>query len=125
MLAHGSASGAAGSSYTVFTLTNTGTSPCSLQGFPGVALLDGSGAILGAPATRNGAPGPAIELAPGARGQFTVQVSDVTQPGCEGPGAVPQSAQIQVYPPNNTVAIRQDFSVATCAVSVTTVALAQ
>ena len=46
----GATEGAAGTSYTPFALTNTATTSCLMQGYPGVSLLDPTGAIVGRPA---------------------------------------------------------------------------
>jgi hypothetical protein len=48
-----SAGAAAGTHFVSLILTNTSGTDCTLTGFPGVSLLDGSGAQLGAPADRN------------------------------------------------------------------------
>jgi hypothetical protein len=117
-LSYGQASGAAGSLFTPFYLTNLGPAACVTQGFPGVSLLDATGAIVGAPATREGAEGGPVHLASGGRARFVVRVGTAPRTGC---GLPRPSTQIQVYPPDQTVALRLAFPTGSCALTVQTV----
>ena len=110
-LTTGSEEGTAGSIYATFYLTNTTATPCSVRGFPGVSLLDGSGNIVGQPATQDGSAGPSVRLGPGQRAQFILRVGTATRTGCNVPRP---SSQIQVYPPDQTVPLRIPFSTASC-----------
>ncbi|MGX7677694.1 DUF4232 domain-containing protein [Jatrophihabitans sp. DSM 45814] len=114
----GSPQGAAGSSYTTVYLTNNGVNSCVLQGYPGVSLLDGSGAIVGQPAVRTGQLGQRILVSPGHRGAFTLRESLATQTGCDTPRP---STQLQVYPPDQKVPLRIPFSSSSCALYTTAV----
>src|ERR1700743_575743 len=49
----GSGGAGAGTDFTVLDFTNSGTSTCTLFGFPGVSLTNSAGAQIGAAATRN------------------------------------------------------------------------
>jgi hypothetical protein len=115
----GPTEGAAGTSYTPFSLTNTAATSCLMQGYPGVSLLDPAGAIVGQPAARVGAAGDTIVVPAGGAATFTIGVNDVTQLGCQTPRP---STQLQVYPPNQTAALRLSFTTGSCAVTVTSVA---
>lgn len=58
--------GAAGSVLADISVLNDSDSPCTIQGYPGVALVDDADAPIGAPATREETgQGEAITLAPG------------------------------------------------------------
>jgi hypothetical protein len=121
-LTPGLTNGAAGSLYTSFAFTNTAGTPCSMRGFPGVSLLNDAGAIVGQPATRDGSAGPSVRLGPGQRAQFILRVGTATRTGCNVP--IP-SSQIEVYPPEQTFALRIPFSTASCSVSVQSVIAAR
>lgn len=98
-LAVGTTNGAAGSTYTTFFLTNSGQQACTLQGYPGVSVLDPAGSMVGQPADRSGPAGQPIAVAPGIRAQFVLTAGRVPRSGCAAPQS---SAQIQVYPPDQT-----------------------
>ena len=83
----GPSQGAAGTITGVVTVTNTGPSPCTANGYPTVALFSGSGAPLTvtmvdglsvtvSPASAD-APPAAVALAPSSSAQFAYQYSDV------------------------------------------------
>lgn len=62
----GPTSGAAGHVYQAVDFTNSGSTPCNMAGFPGVAYVTGAGGPqIGAPAVEDGLAGPAVTLAPG------------------------------------------------------------
>ena len=71
------ADGAAGSFYFELEFSNVSRTTCSLFGFPGVAALDSQNRILGRPATREGGPGHAVALAPGATAHAVLRLVDV------------------------------------------------
>lgn len=108
--------GAAGSFYSYIDFTNTGSVPCSLEGYPGVSLTDASGAQLGAAATRSTDTGSAklVTLAPGATANAELRLTDDTvypTSQCQPVTA----AYLKVYPPNNTQAAQISFTGTTCA----------
>ncbi|MEO8518656.1 MAG: DUF4232 domain-containing protein [Dermatophilaceae bacterium] len=117
-LTAGPTSGAAGSLYTTFYLTSSAGTPCSMRGFPGVSLLDAAGNIVGRPATRDGSLGPAVRLGSGERAQFVIRVGTATRTGCAVP--IPSST-IEVYPPDQSSALRIPFTTGSCSVSVQSV----
>ena len=95
--------GAAGSVEVAIALTNTGSSSCTLQGWPGVSLVgDGNGTQLGAAATfTRSSPHPTVTLAPGAVAKAPlsiVQAANFPTAACS-----PQAADgFRVYPPGET-----------------------
>jgi hypothetical protein len=91
----------AGQVYAPVIVRNTGSTTCEVTGFPGVSVLDGSGAQIGAPATRDGAEGGSVLLPPGGVASATLHT---TSEGIGG-SCEPRSAQMKVYPPNQTAAI--------------------
>lgn len=100
----GRGSGAAGSVLVPLVFTNTGTRACTLHGFPGVSLVDASGGQIGAAATRTGAGGGSVVLAPGHAAVAQVRVTraqNYPQERC-----APVAAQgLRVYPPGETHAL--------------------
>lgn len=111
-----SGQGAAGTAYITFGLTNAGSTSCTMIGYPGVAVLDGSGRIVQHPA-RRGTAGPVVPvrpvtLPPGVRAKFLVNSTDVIpSPGC------PHSytgATLQVFPPNQRAALRIPYTNSFC-----------
>lgn len=96
----GPSSGGAGQHYQALTLTNTGTTSCDLRGFPGVSLLGSDGKQVGQPATREGAEGSTVVLAPGGS---ATSVLHTTAEGI-GPTCI-TGASVLVYPPDSTTTI--------------------
>jgi len=88
----------AGQRYTALVLTNTGSKECDLRGFPGVSLVDASGKQIGQPASREGTEGATVMIQPGGTASATLHTS------AAGMGAPcdATSAQLRVYPPDNT-----------------------
>ncbi len=90
--------GSAGAGNIVYTLTltNTSSSSCSVAGVPQVQLLDASGARL--PTTQATAPGPRVELAPGASAKADARFSpDVAGTGESQTGPCePKAATLRV-----------------------------
>ncbi|HUY99422.1 MAG TPA: DUF4232 domain-containing protein [Thermomicrobiaceae bacterium] len=103
----GSSNGATGHILTVFTLMNTSTATCTLYGYPGMQLLDGSGNPLPTTVHRGGAgspfallddPAQLVYLAPGDSASFDVGFAHIPSgayPNC------PVSAQLEITPPND------------------------
>ena len=82
----GQGQGAAGTITGVITVTNTGASPCTVDGYPTVALFSGSGAPLTVTmvnglsvtlSTAANAPPSSVVVAPSSTAQFAYQYSDV------------------------------------------------
>ena len=109
--------GAAGSFYSFIDFTNTSSTSCTLYGYPGVSLTAASGAQIGAAATRDATTAAAtVTLAPGATANAVLRMTDPTvystakcQPAT--------SADLKVYPPNQTQSIQVSFKGNTCASS--------
>jgi hypothetical protein len=111
----GEGGAAAGSTYYPVNLTNTGSSSCSLFGYPGVSWVSGpSGSQIGQPATRNPVIAPStVVLAPGQTAHVTIQVVDAGNYGkstCQ-----PVTAHwLKIYPPGQFTALYVKFSAQTC-----------
>jgi hypothetical protein len=111
----GQGGAAAGSTYYPLNLTNTGSSSCSLFGYPGVSWVSGpSGSQIGQPATRNPVISPAtVVLAPGQTAHVTIQVVDAgnyDKSTCQ-----PVTAHwLKIFPPGQFTALYVKFSAQTC-----------
>jgi hypothetical protein len=104
----GQGQGAAGTITGVITVTNTGSSPCTVNGYPTMALYSGSGApitvtmvngltvSLSPPA--NAGPS-AATIAPSSTAQFAYQISDVP---VGGEASCPSSESASVTMPGAT-----------------------
>ena len=98
--------GAAGSVGVTIVLTNTGSSACTLQGWPGVSFVgDSNGTQLGAAAgLDHSAPHPTVQLAPGGKAQAPLRLTQALnypQSDCQ-----PVKADgFRVYPPGSTQAV--------------------
>ena len=91
--------GAAGHTVATLTLTHTGSAPCTLDGYPGVSFVDAGGAMVGAPASRQGGGTAPVTLRPGASASTTVSI---TRPGVIGQVCNPQDITgLRVYPPGS------------------------
>jgi ABC-type transport system substrate-binding protein len=89
----------AGQIYAPLILRNTSSSTCLVRGFPGVSVLDADGGQLGDPATREGAEGGEVLLQPGGVASSTLHT---TNQGIGGQACLPTSAQMKVFPPDQT-----------------------
>jgi Protein of unknown function (DUF4232) len=106
---------AAGSTYYPVNLTDTGSSSCSLFGYPGVSWVTGpSGSQIGRPATRNPAVTPAaVVLAPGQTAHVTLQVVDALN--YDKSTCQPVTAHwLKIFPPGQFTALYVKFSALTC-----------
>lgn len=101
----GQANGAAGSAYYPLQFTDIGSSPCTLQGFPGVSFVAGSGGTqVGASAQRVSGPEPVVTLHPGgpaASALLRVVVAGNFPSSCK----LTNVRGLRVYPPNQTAAL--------------------
>lgn len=101
--------GAAGTIVGTINLTNSGTTSCTMTGYPTMALFASGGMALtvtivdgltvGIPGVASEAPAP-VTVAPGAPAQFTYQYSDVPT-GSET--TCPSSATAAVTPPGTHI----------------------
>jgi hypothetical protein len=95
--------GAAGSFYFDLTFTNTGSSPCTLYGYPGVSFTTAGHSQLGQPAARTPDAARIVTLIPNAEASASVRIPDVTVYSTQD--CRPASASlIKVYPPNQFAA---------------------
>jgi uncharacterized protein DUF4232 len=98
-LSLGIGQGTAGTTYQVLVLTNTGSTSCTLFGYPGVSFVDASGAIIGKPSSRDPGVEHTITLPAGGAANALSRQPDA--------GNFPASAcnmktadRVRVYPPN-------------------------
>lgn len=99
-----SGGGAVGSVYMKLNLTNNGSEPCMLSGFPGVSFNAGAaGAPIGAPAVRDGSASVVdVVLAPGQTGSVALRYTHAgNYPGC----AMANAAGLRIYPPEDTASL--------------------
>ena len=107
---------AAGSVYVPIDFTNTSSSDCTMDGYPGVSFVRSpAGGRLGNPASRNPAATPAmVTLAPGGVAHAILQVAqagDFSQSAC-----TPVTAHwLKIFPPNQATAIYAHYDVRACA----------
>ncbi len=94
------AGAAAGTHFAALIVTNVGQQPCTVFGFPGVSLLDTSGAQVGPAAERNTAFQPAtVLLAPGEKANATAGFPNWQNFDA---GVCPtESTSVRLYPPDN------------------------
>lgn len=99
-----SGGGAAGSVYMKLNLTNTGTAPCLLKGYPGVSLTaNADGAPIGAAATRDeSTPVADVLLAPGQTGTAVLRY---TQAANYSDCTLTDAAGYRIYPPEDTASL--------------------
>jgi hypothetical protein len=106
----GQGQGAAGTITGVITVTNTGSTPCTANGYPTMALLSGSGAPLTVTMVNGlsvsvssaaNAPPSSLTVAPSSSAQFVYQYSDVPT-GSET--SCPTSESATVTMPGSTAA---------------------
>lgn len=99
-----SGGGAAGSVYMKLNLTNTGTAPCLLKGYPGVSLTaNADGAPIGAAATRDETtPVADVLLAPGQTGSTVLRY---TQAANYSDCTLMDAAGYRIYPPEDTASL--------------------
>jgi hypothetical protein len=100
------AEGAAGSVYQNIDFTNTGSTSCTLYGYPGVSLGSGTPFTqIGAAATRStAAPATVVTLAPGQTGNALLRVTQA-QNYPSATCAPKTTTDLQIYPPGQTTAI--------------------
>jgi hypothetical protein len=116
-LTQGLIDGTAGSWYITYYLQNQGPSTCSMVGYPGYSLLFANGSVIQRPAIRIGTAYSPAQLRPGDRAQFVVRSVDGSIPGT-GCSTSWKTAKVQVYPQNQTSAIREPSTIAACNLSV-------
>lgn len=116
-LRQGNVEGAAGSTYATYYLEDVGTGACTMDGYPGFALLRADGSVIQHPAERSRVPHHPVTLHHGERATFVVRSLDPSTPGT-GCSPAWRTAQVQVYPPDQTKAIRQPSNLSACDLTV-------
>ena len=102
-ITQGPTQGAAGSIAGIFIFKNVSASPCTLQGYPGMQLLNAMGAamtthvIRGTSVVVPSIPVTLVTLAPGIRASSLWGYSDVPT----GSETCPASTSVEVTPPND------------------------
>jgi hypothetical protein len=116
-ITQGTGGAGAGSVYIPIEFTNTSASPCTLYGYPGVALTTSMAPAsqVGAAASRSDArPKTLVTLAPGATASATLQIAQALN--YPTASCAPVSASyLQVYPPGQTTAVYLSYKGKGCA----------
>jgi hypothetical protein len=115
-VALGVSQGTAGSIYQTIDFTNTGTTDCTLFGYPGVSLAGGSPvAQIGAAAARTTTTlSTLVTLAPGAVGNALLQYTEAGNYSSSTCDPTPVTTLV-VYPPNQTASASVPYSTQGCA----------
>lgn len=109
--------GTKGGDYTILDLTNTGSS-CALDGYPAIAIFDGSGTKIGGPAGHRASPAPQhLVLAHGARAEVELYDWNDSAPDCTANYGVGRT--LQFTPPGQGTPITIDYGYSACQLSVT------
>lgn len=110
----GGTQGAAGSSVSTIDFTNTGSSSCTLYGYPGVSLTNSSGSQIGAAATRDNGRAPAtVTLSPGGKANALLKVAFAGNYPSSACGPTPATS-LRVYPPGQTQALQVSYKTTAC-----------
>ncbi|MGP8058683.1 MAG: DUF4232 domain-containing protein [Acidimicrobiales bacterium] len=117
----GMGNGAAGTISLAVTMVNKGPGTCTMNGYPGMQLLDASGASLPTNVVRGGGvdflnpaasqPPSLVTLATGQQASFSLSYEDVPV-GSET--SCPTSAKAEVTPPNDTASAVVAFQASPC-----------
>jgi len=106
------ANGAAGTSYQNVVLTNHTNHTCTVTGFPGISLVDAGNNVLGQPATRNGAAGATVTLAPNTSAAATIALPNPANFASGTCSAM--STNLRIYPPDDTTWLSLAFKAQWC-----------
>jgi hypothetical protein len=103
----------AGQRYAKFVVTNTGTAPCTVNGYSGFQLLDGAGKPIPTTTERKPDPAPSpVTLAPGAAAAANLHWSVIAQQGESETGPCqPEAVSAQAIPPDETEPITVPWGV--------------
>ncbi len=100
----------AGQRYAVLGLTNTGSSPCTVYGYPGLQLVASSGAALPTTAQRDSAPPPALlTVQPGQTVWTTLHWTVVPADDEASSMCAPNPTVLRVIPPDETTQLSMAF----------------
>lgn len=111
----GSTEGAAGSAIVTLVFENTGSTPCTLTGYPGVSFGAGKPvAQLGQPAARDPLfPTKTVTLIPGAHAFTVLQVGDAGNWPASTCDPAP-TTYLRIYPPNNSTLLYVPYTSTGC-----------
>jgi len=104
----------AGGRTNVFALTNAGTAPCSISGYPAVSLLDTQGRALTAiRSDQNPNTATPVNIPVGGKGYFDIHWTVVPFEG-GGERVCPTAARVRVLIPGDTAALAVPLSFTPC-----------
>lgn len=113
-LAAGDADAGAGNRTQILTLSNAGTTPCRLSGYPAVSLLDANGRpVTGVRADQNPATAAPVTLEPGGRAFFDIAWTVVPNEA-EGQTTCPTAARVRVRIGSDTASLALPLSFTPC-----------
>jgi Domain of unknown function (DUF4232) len=114
-VAAGLAQGAAGSVYQVIDFTNISGAPCTLFGYPGVALAGGSPVTqVGAAASRSGtSPARLVTLGAGSTANALLRITQALNYPSSKCHPV-STTYLQIYPPNQTTPVYLGYKATAC-----------
>jgi hypothetical protein len=114
-VAAGLAQGAAGSIYQVLDFTNISGAPCTLFGYPGVALAGGSPVTqVGAAATRSAVnPAKLVTLGANQTGNALLRITQALNYPSSKCHPV-STTYLQIYPPNQTTPVYLGYKATAC-----------
>lgn len=93
---------AAGNVYYDLKLTNTGSSSCGLEGFPGVSLIQRDGSTIGKAATREGITKGAVTLEAGKTGHVVLHT---VNKGLKSSGCWDKPDLLKINPPGSKASL--------------------
>jgi hypothetical protein len=109
----GQGQGAAGSFYTPIILTNKGSKPCTMLGYPGVSYISTSGAAVGQPASEIQGKEHTVTLQPGGAGSALLhQPNPLVFPPADCHKK--KASGLRVYPPGQTLSLTVATSTPVC-----------
>jgi hypothetical protein len=111
-LAEDPGGGAAGSTYSHLTFTNTGATTCVMTGWPGVSYVDNNGTQIGSPADRTGSP-TVVSLKSGAVADAPLK--EAAAGNFDADCIITPADGLRVYSPNTKVAVFVAHTVEACA----------
>lgn len=115
----GQPNGAAGSTYLEITFTNLNNVPCTLFGYPGVVLANGTPVTpVGAPADRVGGGATTVTLAPHGVASALLRIVDAGNFPASACNSV-ATTWIQVIPPNQVAPLYVSYNTMGCSNSAT------
>ncbi|MES2861947.1 MAG: DUF4232 domain-containing protein [Pseudomonadota bacterium] len=104
----------AGNRVNVFGVTNTGTAPCSVSGYPAVSLLDAQGrALTTVRSDHNPAVVAPVNIAAGGKVYFDIAWNVVPNEG-NGERVCPTAARVRVLIPGDTAALAIPLTFTPC-----------